>query len=207
MGRGKQVLWLVMIMLAVVCAANAQETMGSGATAETQTSQIVAGGVVGQVASLTGEVVAIDYTKREATLKLTDGTEKKIAVSEAAYNFDQVKVGDIVNIEVGESVALFVDRMPSEPNASAETVLARAPKGQKPEGVAVSYVDATATVTDIDYVKRTISLVGPEGNTLTMNVPVDAAPNFDKIKKGDTVALRYTVALAVKVEPAGKKSE
>ena len=202
-----RVRWIVAMTLISAFAVIAEEGTGCGAAAATEPARIVAGGEVSQLVSLTAEVVKIKAGKREVTLQLPDGSKKKVVVGKEAYNFDQIKVGDRVNIDLAESVALFVDTLPTDPGASSAAVLARAPKGQKPEGVMVSYEDATATVTDIDYQKRSISLLGPDGDTLSMNVPADAAPNFDKIKKGDTVVVRYTATLALKVESADAKKE
>jgi hypothetical protein len=202
MSGSRWMLGLIGIMLATAYVVCAEEGMSAGATAATEAAQIVVGGAIGQVVSLTAEVVAIDQAKREATIRLPGGKEETIAVSKEAYNFDQVEVGDVVNVDLMESVALFVDAVPADPSSSSGSALARAPQGQKPEGVAASHEDVTATVTEIDYQTRNISLLGPRGNTLTLNVPADAAPNFDKIKKGDTVVARYTVALALKIEPA-----
>lgn len=207
MGRVKWIVGFAVMIGMAVSTVYAKEEACSGTAASPGSSQIVAGGAVGQVVSMTAEVVAVDAAKREVTLKLADGKKKKVVVGSGAHNFDQIAVGDVVNIDVQESVAVFVDRMPSEPDASAEGILARAPKGQKPEGVMVATEDATATVTDIDYQKRAISLLGPDGNTMTVIVPEGAAPNFDKIQKGDTVVARYTVALALKVEAAAPANQ
>jgi Cu/Ag efflux protein CusF len=55
-----------------------------------------------------------------------------------------------------------------------------------------------ATVENIDYDKRRLTLKGPRGNSVTFTVS-DAVKNFPQIKKGDDVNIGYyeSVALAV----------
>jgi len=71
---------------------------------------------------------------------------------------------------------------------------------------AVSQVEAVVTVIGIDRKARTVTARGPQGRTLTINVPKEAK-NFDKVKKGAQFKVRYAEALAVAVTPGGKKAQ
>ena len=55
-----------------------------------------------------------------------------------------------------------------------------------------------ATVIDIDYDARKVVLKVPDGRYITLTVDKDA-PNLGKVKPGDQVVARYTLALAISV--------
>jgi len=55
-----------------------------------------------------------------------------------------------------------------------------------------------ATVQDIDYQERTVTLKGENGHIFTLRVG-DDAKNFNNVKKGDHVTARYTELLAIAV--------
>lgn len=188
------------------CAGEKSQQLASttAATAgEAQTQKIpTPAATAGQVRSVTATVDAIDYQTRHVTLKMPDGSKNTVAVGEAAYNFDQVKVGDLVNITITQAVAVMLDKETGgQPGVRTSSGLERAPKGQKPEGVAYSTIDVNAKVVGIDYKQRIVTLVGPDGN----EVPVSVDPGvqgIENIKVGDIVAVKYTEAVAISVKPA-----
>lgn len=142
------------------------------------------GAMVADTVKITATVEAIDYAKRTVTLKGPEGNTVTLKVGEAARNFDQVKVGDQVVAQYFESVALDVKKPSGQPSAGETTMVQRAPRGAKPEGVVVHTTELTATVEAIDYTKRTVTLKGPEGNTVTLKVD-KSAKDFKNVKKGD----------------------
>ena len=79
-----------------------------------------------------------------------------------------------------------------------------APAGTKPMGVMVDTTVLTGAVTAIDYAKRTVTLVGPEGNSHTFEVG-PAAKKFDAVKKGDNVIVTLKSATTLEVMAPPKK--
>ena len=67
-----------------------------------------------------------------------------------------------------------------------------------PGGVIVNTTELTARVTAIDTTNRTVTLVGPEGNTRTLKVGPDV--DLTKAQPGDNVVVRYTETLKIQVE-------
>jgi hypothetical protein len=67
-------------------------------------------------------------------------------------------------------------------------------------------VVVTATVVAIDRVDRNISLLGPDGNVVTVEV-THAARNFDQIRVGDQVKVEYYEAVAIYIGKHGEKPE
>ena len=158
--------------------------------------------VMGEVRSVTATVAEIDYETRHATLKMPDGTMVPVAVSEDAYNFDQVKVGDLIDISYTQSVAIKLEKESGGgAGVSTSSGIERAPKGQKPQGTIYNALDVRAKVVAVDYKTRTVNLSGPDGNVFPV-VADKNVQNFEGIKIGDTVLVRYTEAVAISVRPA-----
>ncbi len=61
-----------------------------------------------------------------------------------------------------------------------------------------------ATVTAIDQQSRMVTLVGPQGNSLTMKVG-DQVRNLAQVKQGDTVIVHYHGSVAYVLAPPGTK--
>jgi Cu/Ag efflux protein CusF len=85
--------------------------------------------------------------------------------------------------------------------AAIASALALAPGVQaqvKGGAVAVSVTEAVVKVTKIDRKARTVTVRGPKGNTVTINVPPEAQ-NFDRVKVGSSFKMRYAESVAVAV--------
>ena len=72
----------------------------------------------------------------------------------------------------------------------------------KPGGVATDVVEALVDVSEVDRTARTVTLKGPEGTAVTLDVP-DEAQNFDQVQVGDKVLVRYVQETALFVSGAG----
>ena len=81
-----------------------------------------------------------------------------------------------------------------KPESSGGTVVASEPG----KAAAVSMVQVTATVTAIDKATRTVTLKGPQ-RTVEV-VAGDEVRNFDQIKVGDQVVVRYQEALTLELK-------
>ena len=173
--------------------------MSLGADAQTKgdVKEEKPGGVVVDVLKLSGTVKAIDMDKKMVTIEGSGG-RSVVVDAKNARNLDQVKVGDKVNLQYIESMALFVRKTDAPPSAIEAQEVQLAPKGEKPGGIVAKTVELTGNVESIDTQKRTIALKGPAGNVRTFKVGTEAK-NFGQIKKGDQVVLRFTEAMALSV--------
>jgi hypothetical protein len=201
MKRVKYELVIVVVLSVILnfygCANSMDKEASTPATGKT-----LPGAVTGEVRSVTATVTEIDYKSRQATLKMPDGTLVPVAVSEAAYNFDQVKVGDLVDISYTQSIAIKLEKdSGGQPSVASSSGMERAPKGQKPQGTIYNTVDIRAKVVSVDYKTRKVELSGPNGNIVPVTVD-PSVPNIENIKVGDTVAATYTEAIAISVRPA-----
>ncbi len=78
----------------------------------------------------------------------------------------------------------------------------RAQPGERPAGAVARQVTVLADVIGVDPKKKTITLKGPKGNVVELDV--QNPEQFKVVKKGDQVEATYTEALALSVEPAPK---
>jgi len=182
--------WIVVIIsvlfLAVGTWVYAQEAMEKSAE-----EPVTFGGIVVGNASASATVEDIDVATRMVTLKNELGETSAVECGPEVKNFDQIKKGDKVSVNVSQFAEATVMKDTNAPlSREEETEVSGAPLGQKPAGTITNSVKVMAVVEDIDYANRLVTLKGPE-RTMT----VEASPevkNFDKVKKGDNVYLELT---------------
>ena len=153
--------------------------------------------VVVDVAKLSGRVNAIDPEKKIVSIEGAGGRRLTVNAQHAS-NLDQVKVGDKVNLEFIDEMALFVRKSDAPPSATEVRAVQLTPKGKQTGGLMTQTVELTGNVASIDTVRRTIALKGPAGNVRMFRINKQAK-NFAQIKKGDQVVLRITEAIALSV--------
>ncbi len=120
-------------------------------------------------------------------------------ISEDAQNFDQIEVGDLININYYESVVLSLNAPGETPDESGSEVLVRAAKGEKPGGIAVEVYEISAIVQDYDEDTGVATLIGPKGNVLKTAVSEEVYQS-GIVEIGQTVHVRYTQTLAISVD-------
>jgi hypothetical protein len=83
------------------------------------------------------------------------------------------------------------------------------PSAAIPDRAGVVYADKTrltATVEAVDREKRTFTLKGPQGKTVTLKAPPEMR-NFDQLEAGDTVRADYVEAIALVLRRPGAAPE
>jgi hypothetical protein len=71
------------------------------------------------------------------------------------------------------------------------------------KGRAVAVVEASAVVTAVNKATREVTLKGPKGHLETVQAGEEVR-NFDQIKVGDTLKVKYVEALTVELKKGGK---
>ena len=77
-------------------------------------------------------------------------------------------------------------------------------QADKPGAVAADAVEAVVVVRAVDHEARTVTLQGPHGNEVTMQVPPEAQ-NLDQVHVGSKFRVRYLQSLAVYISPVGEE--
>jgi hypothetical protein len=167
------------------------------ATSERAYAEGVPGGVVVNTIEVSARVSAIDQAKRKVTLLGPDGKKFTVKVGPAAVNFDQIRVGDQVNATVTEELVVYLGGEGSSSRDGSAAVVALAPKGAQPGGVAAETTQVTAKVAAIDSAKRTATLRFEDGSTKTF--PVRSDVDLSKRKVGEQVVFRVTEMIAISV--------
>ena len=158
----------------------------------------VPGGTIVQTFKTTATVTAIDQAKRTATLRGSDGKKFVVQVGPAAVNFDQVRVGDLVNATVTQKIVAHLDRENAAASDGAAAAVVLAGKGDQPGGVVAETTQVTARIVAIDSSKRTASLRFEDGSTQTLPIRDDV--DLSRLKVGQQAVFRVTEMIAISVE-------
>lgn len=154
-----------------------------------------------RTAQVSAEIVAVDPATRTLMLKQPGGKAVSVVAGKEIANFDQIRVGDFVVVRYTEALALELRKnKTADVDATVREGSTRAKPGERPSVVGAREVSAVATVLDVDPQNSTITLKGPDGNVVELDVL--NPDQFKVVKKGDQVDVKYTKALALSVEPA-----
>jgi hypothetical protein len=83
--------------------------------------------------------------------------------------------------------------------ASAGAAVGKAPNAR----LAAGEIEIRAKVVELDSARRLATLKGPKGRIVTVDVPAEVK-NFDQVRLGDDVVVRYAAAVAARLEPVAK---
>ena len=149
------------------------------------------------------QVVGIDKATRTVTLKGPEGNVVDVVAGDEVRNFDQIKLGDLVVVRYAEALTLELRKTKTGAGGvSVNEGAALAQPGERP-AVAVRSRSAPLPPSPMSTRRKsTITLKGPKGNVVTLDV--HNPDQFKVVKKGDQVEVTYTEALALSVEPAAK---
>ena len=172
-----------------------------------QTGSAMVGTAPGKAAAMetvkiTATITAIDKATRDVTLKGPQGNEMVVTAGPEVKNFDQLKVGDQVNLNYMEALTLELKKGGGMVVARTEKAGAAGAKpGEKPAGAVGRQVTVVADVVALDPAKQVVTLKGPQR---TVDLKIPDPEQFKRIAKGDQVEATYTQAVAINVEPAKK---
>jgi hypothetical protein len=163
----------------------------------------IAGIGVVEAVRVTASVEAVDLKNRIVTLKGPRGNVFAVPVSEQAKNLPQVKVGDIVELDYFESIAIDVKRGDGLPSRTDTEVLARAKPGERPGGVALRKVTTVASVLGINAESGTFLVRGPLGHLV--EVKARDPKMLQGLRGGAQVEVTYVEGVAIAVRPGAPR--
>ena len=192
--------------LVILLSAGLAASTAHAQQAPTQSGLVATGpgqAAAAQTTTASAIIVGIDKATREVKLKRHDGTTFDVTAGDEVRNFDQLKIGDVVRADYTQALTLELQKGgKGKANMSTKESMARAPVGGTPGAAVGRQVTVLADVTAVDTDKKTVTLKGPKGNTVDLNV--QDPEQLKNIKVGDQVEAVYTESLAVKVEKQAK---
>lgn len=146
-------------------------------------------------------VASIDKSARTVVLKGEDGEKFSVQVPPEMKNFDKLKVGDKVDLDYYQSLAVAILPPGAKPSMSERSMHQRQTAG----GVAGREVTLSAEVVSVDTADNKVTFKGPRGQTKTISVQdPDMQKRLPNLKPGQVVQFTYTEALAANIRPAAK---
>jgi len=173
----------------------------TGPKVETQVYERPDGVIVVETVELRATVTKVDAAKREITLKAKYEKPRVLKAGEAVANFNQIRVGDVVEVVVADELAVSLIAGGAPPSAGEASVVALAPLGEKPGVVMADTVELTGTVIAIDGHEHTVTLEFEDGET--REIKVSKSRDLSQVGLGDSVRIQLTKAVAITVRTPG----
>jgi len=159
---------------------------GGGTTTKTETTHA------------TGVVTAIDKNARKVTVKTSDGENTEIQVPADVKEFDKLKVGDRIDVDYTESIAVGMAPKGTRPNEMERVATAPGAAGRE--------VTVTAEIIKVDPAANKVTFKGPGGKRKTVTVEDPGLQaKLPTLKKGQVVMFQYTEAVAAAIQPSSSK--
>jgi Cu/Ag efflux protein CusF len=168
----------------------------------TQTTRTSAGGTesAAELTHATATVASIDRSAHTVTLKKEDGEEVTVDVPSDVKAYDRLKVGDRVDIDYYESLAVSMAPPGTKPSMSTRKTRSMTGQGA---GAAAKETTINAQVMSVDPSANKVTFKGPHGKmqTITVQDPT-MQQKLQTLKPGQTVQFVYTQATAAAIRPA-----
>lgn len=150
---------------------------------------------------VTTKVLAVDAANHQVVLEGAEGRQVHVQLSDKAKNLANLKVGDLVKLEVQRSVAAYLDTdvdkgLPGTVERSGE--LRKAPGSENPGGEAYRQIQVQLKITKIDLKNNQVTLENPQGQSKTLDVKKpEIQAKLKDLKVGQSVVVTYTDVLKV----------
>ena len=184
-------------LLVAGCATSEQPAPPAPSAAVAMSGSAVATSIQGSAT-----VEKINRSTREVTLRRHDDSRVTIVAGEEVRNFDQIRVGDLVEAEIIEALAVALEPANTQVRERREEISAsRARPGERPGASTTRTVEIVATVQEIDPKAR---LVTVRGALQTVQLKVDDKVDLSQIKRGDNVRAVYIETISIRVVPGSR---
>ncbi|EZP26533.1 hypothetical protein [Pseudomonas sp. RIT288] len=150
---------------------------------------------------VTTKVLAVDAANHQVVLEGAEGRQVHVQLSDKAKNLANLRVGDLVKVEVQRSVAAYLDTdvdkgLPGTVERSGE--LRNAPGTENPGGEAYRQIQVQLKITKIDLKNNQVTLENPQGQSKILDVKKpEIQARLKDLKVGQSVVVTYTDVLKV----------
>ncbi|HEY2336879.1 MAG TPA: M48 family metallopeptidase [Burkholderiales bacterium] len=146
----------------------------------------------------TDAVVVVRSLDRQAMtmeIESPSGQKLKFSVPEAR-NLDAIEVGSRFCVRLSQSVSLSAGKAAGRPSLTSASTVRIADKGARPAAALVSTVEVQGLVKATNVSRRTLTLTGPGGGSVTIPVRRQRADLLSALNTGDMVVARYSETFA-----------
>lgn len=156
-----------------------------------------------QLDEVTATVTAIDSEQRLVSLETEDGRALTVEASDEVRNFEQIEVGDQVDVKFYEAFAAEVTEAPASTEEQPVVVGSRrAALGERPAGAVGLVYTAIVTIDAVDPETGEVRFTGPGGQPREVSFVRPELQEFaEQLKPGDRVEVTYGEAMAIAVTP------
>jgi len=152
--------------------------------------------------TVSATVVAIKPADRLLQLKGPTRT-LFIEVGPEVRNFDNIHVGDKVNVSYYEAIAAQLAKKGASGAPQEAVSTYTAPEGARPAGAVGHSISTTVNIQSVDTSFNTVTFKRDDGTVHTVAINSPQGQKFIRtLKPGDNVDVVYTEAVAVTVTPA-----
>jgi Cu/Ag efflux protein CusF len=153
---------------------------------------------MGNSVKKTVTIQQIDTTGRFITFKNDDGTEDTVWASPDVKRFDELKVGDKVNLSYYESTVYQVRKPGDPPLTPGSSTATTGTSGTLPGGTSARQTVKTVTVKAVDPTAGTITVTTNDGHSVIRKV--EDKTKLTGVQPGDKIDIVYTEAVLISVE-------
>jgi hypothetical protein len=154
-----------------------------------------------QLIHTSASIIGIDNTDRSVLLKSSDGSQNWVHVPDSYAGFDRLKMGDNVDVDYYQSLAISMAPSGTKPSSS----MTQSGEHNLGAGVSGREFKLSAKVVSVDPAANTVTFRGPQGRLRTVNVEDPALQaKLGSLKPGQVVQFDYTEAVAADIRPASK---
>jgi hypothetical protein len=154
--------------------------------------------IAGEMIEKTGVVEAIDHGARVLTVRESSGAFETLYIPASAERFDEVKIGDAIQVRYYDNVAVRV-KPASEPAVNSSSADTTPAAGGRLGGTVSTQRTITATVAAIDRGTRAVTYTGPNGFKYSRRV--GESVNLDEFDVGDRIDVTWTEAVQIAINP------
>lgn len=145
-----------------------------------------------------GIVKEIDKEAQEVTVQGSEGNLLTITASEGMTRFDEISLGDVISLEYYEYLSAEFRSPTAEELAEPLLILTeegRTPEGMDPGAAVGAVVRAVVTIEVLNRPKMTVTVKGPRGNYVTIDMEDEGL--MQRLNIGQVVILTYAEAMAL----------
>lgn len=148
-----------------------------------------------------GQAVVLFVNQRTRNITvMINKTLHNYTLSDSVKGLSKIKQGDTLNIQVVEALGVYLKKDSLPPVGTAAEQMTVQPVG-KPAIEHIKVTPMSGVITHVDYANRVMSImVPPKGDTMTF-VADSSLHDIHAFKVGDHVAMRYTAAMVVAIDP------